>query len=880
LLVGRSTSGAAALHIIQQFEGVADSDNSAMLGFRVNPPDNGLAVGPSHVFQMVNNVGRITDKLGHAVSTFNLDTFFGVDPGFRGSDPRVVYDATSDRWFAVFMNYSNAKQSSSLLLAVSTTGDPTGTFCKYHLGNPTAETFLQDYPFLGISDDKVVVAFAAFAFGTNSLLGGGYYVHNKAQVMACGDVSHVRFAPDPSSLMKPARAVSSTATAYMAAHSLTSVVVWSIDGVPGVTQVTVSTSTIPMSNSWGDPPQAVQQGSNVLLDVDRRTQTVVWQANSLWLGGNGGCVPAGDTQQRSCLRLVEVRTDTMTVGQDIVHGASGEYYFDPAVHPDGTGSLFVVFMASSASDFLGVLATRRLSTDPLSTLQPAILLRAGEAALTNVVGVEGTTSGDARVGDYSGAAVDPVDPLTIWVSSEYAKSTGDWGTYVAALSLANPAPVITLLFPSRTGVGGPSFALMVNGGSFVSSSVVLWNGSTRPTKFVSNSQLQASISATDIATGGSAQVTVVNPAPGGGTSTALTFVVDPPFSLAVTKAGVGSGTVASAPVGISCGGTCSGSFVSGTLVVLTATSDSLSRFVSWSGCDSVAGTQCTVVVTATKTVTATFQPIPLRVTVSKTGTGTGVVTSVTGISCGGVCSQVLNGGSTVTLTASPDAGSAFAGWTGAGCTGIGVCSIVLTSAKAVTATFTAPPGQFGLSVTLRGSASGVVIGSPAGISCASNCAQLYAAGMVVTLTANPTAGSAFRGWSGGGCSGTGVCVVTMNAMQSVSATFSAVYTDSDLAPNVSVVRAADIAELRSAITKLRMQNFGLGVFAFTDPTIAVGDTQVRTIHLTELRATLGDAYLQAGLDLPSYTDSTLTAGITIIKAIDLNELRSAVRTLE
>src|SRR5262249_51359900 len=47
-----------------------------------------------------------------------------------------------------------------------------------------------------------------------------------------------------------------------------------------------------------------------------------------------------------------------------------------------------------------------------------------------------------------------------------------------------------------------------------------------------------------------------------------------------------------------------------TTVVLTATPDASSTFGSWSGCDSVVGAQCTIVVTATKTVTATFQPIP------------------------------------------------------------------------------------------------------------------------------------------------------------------------------------------------------------------------------------------------------------------------------
>ena len=82
-----------------------------------------------------------------------------------------------------------------------------------------------------------------------------------------------------------------------------------------------------------------------------------------------------------------------------------------------------------------------------------------------------------------------------------------------------PVPFINLpLVPDATAPGGTDFTLTVSGTGFVSGSVVKWNGSPRPTTFVSNSQLKAGISAADIATAGTASVTVVNSAPGGGTS--------------------------------------------------------------------------------------------------------------------------------------------------------------------------------------------------------------------------------------------------------------------------------------------------------------------------------------------------------------------------
>ena len=58
-----------------------------------------------------------------------------------------------------------------------------------------------------------------------------------------------------------------------------------------------------------------------------------------------------------------------------------------------------------------------------------------------------------------------------------------------------------------------------------------------------------------------------------------------------------------------------------------------------------------------------------------------------------------------------------------------------------------------------------------GISCQPTCSHGYGIGQVVTLTATPAFGSQFAGWSGGGCSGTAVCQVVMNADTAVTATF-------------------------------------------------------------------------------------------------------------
>jgi len=77
--------------------------------------------------------------------------------------------------------------------------------------------------------------------------------------------------------------------------------------------------------------------------------------------------------------------------------------------------------------------------------------------------------------------------------------------------------------------------------------------------------------------------------------------------------------------------------------------------------------------------------------------------------------------------------------------------------------------QYSLIVAQNGSGTGIVTGS--GISCGNTCSNVYTSATTVTLTATPASGSVFAGWSGGGCSGTGTCTVTMNASTSIMATF-------------------------------------------------------------------------------------------------------------
>ena len=311
----------------------------------------------------------------------------------------------------------------------------------------------------------------------------------------------------------------------------------------------------------------------------------------------------------------------------------------------------------------------------------------------------------------------------------------------------------------------------------------------------------------------------------------LTINDDDGFQLEVTKTGSGSGTVVSSPPGIDCGNDCTEAYAHAIQVQLIATPAAGSGVTGWQGCDTYStshygGTaQCIVAMTTAKTVTATFEPIPAdeqSLFVNRSGTGTGTVTSSpTGINCGSTCAASFPNGQSVTLTATPGSGSAFTGWSGAGCSGSGTCTVLMDQARIVTATFV--PLQYALSVSKVG--TGTVTSTPAGINCGGTCLANYDHGTSVTLTASPSSGFTFSGWSGA-CSGTGTCTVSMTQARSVTATFNAALVDGDIAfsygGDVNIAKVeSDGSQVAGPVTDLAT---GAGIQAF--PSYGCGATQI------------------------------------------------------
>jgi hypothetical protein len=428
------TPGPLSVNLLTNFIGLRLSESGGFI-----PPDNGTAVGPNHVFEAVNVKGRIFDKAtGATISTINLNTFFNV-PGVALTDPVMRFDPTTSRWFVGIVTFEN---NGRWLLAVSKTSDPTGGFVLYQF--TTVNSFPDFPPSIGISDDKVVLTANAF-LGTN-FQGAEFIVFNKANLVAGVAAASNFFAPDNTAFaIRAAQNLSSDNTIYMTMYQGfgTTLRVYRVTGVPpGASFTTVNRTIMSIAN----PPDAVQSGGAPLIQTnDNRLLDAAFRGSSLFTTGTSGCIPSGDVSTRACLRVIEILNPatTTTVNQDFNFGLSGIYMYFPALSITSTGDVISVFSRSSASEFAGVWASGRLSSDILYTYRPPALIKPGEAHYN---------PSSSRWGDFSSVAIDPSDQTKAWVSGEYARVEGgsEWGTWIAQVQLARAPSAANLLpgFPA------------------------------------------------------------------------------------------------------------------------------------------------------------------------------------------------------------------------------------------------------------------------------------------------------------------------------------------------------------------------------------------------------------------------------------------------
>jgi hypothetical protein len=147
----------------------------------------------------------------------------------------------------------------------------------------------------------------------------------------------------------------------------------------------------------------------------------------------------------------------------------------------------------------------------------------GGSDYDNCYGIAVNSSGSVYIAGYTKS---PNFPITAGAFDTIF--SGDYDIFLAKMTIpiaTTGIPVLSSIFPTGKWAGRPGSTLTLYGSKFVPGSVVRWNGSNRVTTYVNSGQLTAAITTADLATASINNVTVFNPAPGGGTSVSKVFTV-------------------------------------------------------------------------------------------------------------------------------------------------------------------------------------------------------------------------------------------------------------------------------------------------------------------------------------------------------------------
>jgi hypothetical protein len=438
-----------------------DSDDQ-LDGFLHRPPDTDMAVGPNHVVTVVNSMIAVYSKAGARVQANSLTArFSNVCSGCSPFDPRIIYDTTAGRWVILALERDDDTTTSRILLSVSQTSDPTGSWWNYSLDGAftfNSEDTWADYPDLGFdgipsgSGGAVYVTTNQFTFVGREFRTAVVSILPKSSLYAGSSISYWRAFDRKNAdgsqafTFRAAKTYGNPGGEYLVntrnAGSVASV--WRIVPTYPPTSINMTRQTTLDIGDYSPPPDAQQPGCAATLDTgDNRMYNAVWRNNRLYAafteahdwGGGGGTVAA--------IRFLKINTSTNTAEINQTYGADGLNYSYPAITTDSSDNIVLVFARTGSGEYGSIRYTGRTTADTSTQ---------GSAALKN--GVQCLT-GD-RYGDYQGAAVDPSDGSKVWVYGEWAADTSgadslwDWGSWVGQVQFGGAPCAYTISPASRT----------------------------------------------------------------------------------------------------------------------------------------------------------------------------------------------------------------------------------------------------------------------------------------------------------------------------------------------------------------------------------------------------------------------------------------------
>jgi hypothetical protein len=455
------------------FDGASNIDNFNQVGFRVSPSDTNGAVGPNHYLQIVNLVYAIYDKAGTAllpptpVNTI-WSGFGGLCESTDDGDPVAVYDAQADRWLvSQFAFASLTTPPYHECVAISQTGDPTGSYYRYDFTTPDSE--FPDYPKIGVWPDAYYMTDHQFFMGAG-YDGEGVFALDRAKMIA-GDPSAtyiyfdtkllpnigVLFGMLPGSLDGPPPPVGTpnyfsifTSLVFGDPQDALRIFEFHADFVNPNNSTFTERPESPVSVAAFDPTMQESSGScpgsttgfDSRDDIDQPpipglagdgcndktdgiSDRLLFRLQYRNFGGYESLIanhtvdvlfsPPSQPPWQAGVRYYELRRPlpggSFAVNEQASWAPDTDHRWMGSVAMDGSGDMAAVYSVSSTATYPSVRYAGRLVTDPPNGFFQ------GEGTL--IAGVASQANTGSRWGDYSAIQMDPTDDCTFWFTTEY-----------------------------------------------------------------------------------------------------------------------------------------------------------------------------------------------------------------------------------------------------------------------------------------------------------------------------------------------------------------------------------------------------------------------------------------------------------------------------
>jgi hypothetical protein len=446
----------------------------------VLPPDTNGDVGPNDYVQWVNLSFQIWNKNTGAKfystpaggntlwSGFGTGTPASVCASTNQGDPIVLYDRLANRWFFSQFAFNVDRRGNPVApyyqcIAVSTTGDPRGSYYRYgfEVNAPAHPGYFPDYPKFGVWPDAYYMT--ANNFNGNTFAGAAAYAFDRAKMLNGQAATFKAFQlssqyegllpsnytgtqQPPAGSPNYFGAVDTSSTAGTGSTFQ----IWKFHAdfatpanatFTGPTNVPVNTYKYSFCGQTYSSSCIPQPGTTRKLDplADRlmnRLQYRNFGDHETLIASH--TVNAGTTSDQAGVRWYELRAPgsaTPTVQQqDTFAPADGVNRWMGSAAMDGSGNMALGYSASNGSSvFPSVRYTGRLAGDPPNQMTQ------GEGSI--VAGAGSENGSYSRWGDYSSMSVDPNDDSTFWYTQEYyqASSAAGWQTRIGSFKLSSTA---------------------------------------------------------------------------------------------------------------------------------------------------------------------------------------------------------------------------------------------------------------------------------------------------------------------------------------------------------------------------------------------------------------------------------------------------------